>query len=78
MGKIIIIGLALIFFGILLVFAGGLFGNVAKNANINAAGGIFIGPIPIFGFASDRKMLYVLFAIGILLFVISYFISRNF
>jgi len=74
MGKIALLGLLLLLAGFVLIFAGTSF----DSAKIKSAGGLFIGPIPVFGFASDRKMLYALFAIGILLFVISYFISRNF
>ena len=79
MGKINAIGLILASLGILLLFFSFILSPDSNiKANVKGAGGFFVGPIPIFGFASDKKMLYVLFAVGIALFVLSYFMTKIF
>jgi len=61
--KLLLIGLALIFIGILITIIASFFGG----KKVEYAFGGFIGPIP-FGWASNEKMLLVIL---ILLFVIS-------
>ncbi len=67
MKYLLFIGMMLIFIGILLIFISSF---TAEKQNIKTAGGIFLGPIPIFGFASNKKMLYLLFALAITIFII--------
>lgn len=76
MDKLVHLGLVLLFFGIILIFLGSLSSVSREKANVKAAGGIFIGPFPVFGFFSDKKMFYLLTAIAILFFIISLIFSK--
>ena len=67
---LILLGIALIFIGMLIIIAASM-----KDAKIESAGGIFIGPIPIFGFFTSKKAFYALLAIAILIFIV-YIILR--
>lgn len=64
-----IIGIALIFIGILFILISSIYSAVKGNSEIKSAGIIFIGPFPI-GWASDKKMFYMLIALVILMFII--------
>jgi len=61
------VGFIFIFIGIILITLS-LFQG--QKANVKAAGGIFLGPIPILGFANDKKLLYILFGLGVLIFIL--------
>ncbi len=78
--KLISIGIALLFIGIILIFAGSFASmfnpEKSKSSSIKSAGIIFIGPFP-FGWASDRNMFYTLIVIT-LIFMIVYFIFFKF
>lgn len=76
MDKLVHLGLVLLFLGIILIFLGSLSSVSREKANVKAAGGIFIGPFPVLGFFSDKKMFYLLTAIAILFFIISLIFSK--
>lgn len=67
------IGILLIVLGFVIVFISVF---TLEKTNVKGGGIIFIGPIPIFGAATDKKTLYILFIIGIALFILFYFIRR--
>jgi len=67
MKNLLPIGIILIFIGFILILLSSLQG---QKANVKAAGGIFLGPIPILGFANDKKLLYILFGLGVLIFIV--------
>ncbi len=80
MVKLITIGLILLFLGIILVFIGSFFEAATAQkgkANIKTAGGVFIGPFPLFGWASDKQMFYTLMAVAVIFFLIYTFFLRN-
>lgn len=62
--NLLLIGLGLLFLGMILIFAGSLLSS--KEKNVKFAGGVMIGPFPLFGAFSDKNMFWVL----ILLFII--------
>jgi len=64
MKNLLFIGLILIFIGFILILSS------QDKTNVKTAGGIFLGPIPIFGFGSDRKLIYLMFIIGIIIYVL--------
>lgn len=68
--KILTIGILLIILGILFMLVGTILSVIKTPKNIESAGGIFIGPIPIFGFASSKRMFYILVIFAILLFIL--------
>ena len=61
------VGFIFIFIGIILITLSLFQGQKGK---VKAAGGIFLGPIPILGFANDKKLLYILFGLGVLIFIL--------
>lgn len=65
-----IIGIALIFTGILFILISSIYSAIKGQSDVKSAGGIFIGPFPLFGWASDKKMFYILIALVILMFII--------
>ncbi len=66
-------GLLLIFIGFILV----LFSSfTSKNSNVKAAGGIFIGPFPIFGAFTDKSSYYTLLILAAILFLTFFFLNR--
>lgn len=68
----ILIGMALIFIGIFVIILGS-----SKSSNVEWAFGGFIGPIP-FGFAKNKKMLYILLAIISIFFVLTLLMQKKF
>lgn len=64
MTKLISAGIILILVGFALTFIGSL-----KSVKSDVAFGGFLGPIP-FGFATNPKLLYVLIAIMVILFLL--------
>ena len=58
------LGLILLFIAIILIFIGSF-----QSKNVKGAGGIFIGPFPLFGFG-DKKMFYILWILAIVLFIL--------
>ena len=68
------IGILLIIMGFLIVLISSF---TSEKTTVKGGGIAFIGPIPIAGFASDKKTLYILFGLGILLFIL-YLIFNKF
>lgn len=62
--KLVELGIIMVFVGVLLLFLGS-FTQIKKGEQgaVRGAGGIFIGPFPLFGFASDKQMFYALIAL---------------
>ena len=73
MSKILTFGIILLFISIILIFIGSL---IQKSSNVKTAGGIFIGPIPLFGFG-EKKMFYFLWILAVVVFILFYFILKN-
>lgn len=74
--QIIGFGMIIIFIGIMVIIAGTFFGAKEKT-NIKSAGIVFIGPFPIVGWGSSKKMYYALMALGFILFFVFYFLFRR-
>jgi uncharacterized membrane protein len=70
MESLFLIGFVFILIGILLIFIGSISSMKEGQTNIKSAGGIFLGPIPIFGFFSDKKMFYFLVVMAIVVFIL--------
>jgi len=72
MVNLVQLGIILICIGFLLLFLSAFLTNKST-----VRGGFvgFIGPFP-FGFASDKKILYILFAIGIIIFILSILLRK--
>lgn len=73
--QLISIGMMLVFIGILIIIAGTFFGAKEK-ANVKSAGIIFIGPFPIVGWGSNKKMYYALLILGLILFFFVMFFMK--
>ncbi len=63
--KIVLLGFALIFIGMLVIIIGTSLGEKGKTGTGFAFGG-FIGPIP-FGWASEKPWLYLVVAISVIM-----------
>lgn len=75
MKNLFLLGFILVFIGFILI----MFSSFSySKTDVKAAGGIFLGPIPLFGFASDKKLLYILFGLGILIFILFEILRRFF
>ena len=61
------LGIFLIILGFIIIFISTI---TANKSNVKGGGIVFIGPIPVFGVVSDKKILYILFGIGIALFIL--------
>lgn len=72
--RLVLIGLVLLFIGIILIFVGSF---ASSKTDVKAAGGIFIGPFPIFGAFTDKRMFYILLIIAIAVFLIYYYLLRS-
>lgn len=68
------IGIILLFIAIIMIFIGSF---TEKSSSTKVAGGIFLGPIPIFGGFNDRRMFYFLWAIAVIVFTLFYFFFKN-
>ncbi|MBI4155263.1 DUF131 domain-containing protein [Candidatus Woesearchaeota archaeon] len=73
MENLLKIGLLLILIGFIIVFASSF---TSKSPNVKAAGGIFIGPFPIFGAFTNKKSFYLILILAIILFFIFSFFNR--
>ncbi len=73
MKNLLSIGVVFVFIGFILIMLSS-FQN--GKANVKAAGGIFLGPIPILGFANDKRLLYILFGLGVLIFALFEFFKK--
>jgi len=67
MNNVVSLGILLIFIGFILILASNLSNS---KTEVKTAGVAFFGPIPLFGFGNDKKLLYLLFGLGILIFII--------
>ena len=69
-----ILGIILIFLGIILIIAS----SFTQKTNVKSAGIIFMGPIPLFGWASDKTMFYILIALTVLVIILFYLLRSKF
>ena len=69
-----VIGITLIFLGVIILFISSIYSSNQKT-NIKSAGIIFVGPFPL-GWASDKKMFYLLLILTIIVMIISYFLRK--
>ena len=67
--RIVLLGFALIFIGMLVIIIGSLSGERGRNNTTGFAFGGFIGPIP-FGWATEKPLLYMVIAISIIMLLI--------
>jgi len=74
MKNLLSIGIILVSIGIILIIICSLQG---QKTNVKSAGVVFLGPIPILGFGNDKKLIYILFGLGILIFIIFEILKRN-
>ncbi len=76
--NLITIGISLVFIGIILLFIGSFLATKENSkTSIKSGGIVFIGPFPLIGFASDKKMFYALLIFSSLIFII-WFLIRKF
>ena len=73
--KLLSLGFLLLIISIAIIMISFFF-NVTNKSSIK--GGIvgFIGPIPMFGIASDKKMLYILLGLAVALFILASFLKN--
>ena len=76
MESLISIGLILLLIGFIFIVIGSLSSAIKGNTDVKSAGIIFIGPFPI-GWASDKKMLYILIVFTILM-ILLWFVLRKY
>ncbi len=69
-----VIGITLIFLGIVILFVSSIYSSNQKT-NIKSAGIIFVGPFPL-GWASDKKMFYLLLILTMIVFILFYFLRK--
>jgi len=74
MESLITIGIILLFIGIMFIIIGSL--SQSGKTDVKSAGIIFIGPFPM-GWASDKKMFYILIGLTILTFI-TWFLLRKY
>lgn len=70
------IGLILLFIGFIFIIISSFSSTIKGDTEVKSAGLIFIGPIPI-GWASDKKMFYILIALAITTFIIFYLLTKR-
>ena len=76
--KLFSIGLIILLAGIVIIAISLFLNNPGGKTSVKGGGKVFIGPFPIFGAASDKKILYVLFGISIIIFILSLFLRKFF
>ena len=75
--NLITIGILLVFIGIIILFIGSfLQAKDNTKTNIKTGGIVFIGPFPLVGFASDKKMFYALLVFGVVIFIIWFLMMK--
>jgi len=70
------IGLILLLMGFIFIIISSFSSSIKGQTDVKSAGLIFIGPIPI-GWASDKKMFYILIALAITTFIIFYILTKR-
>lgn len=71
-GFFIGVGILLLLLGMVFLVIGGFFtsSNGKGKAEIKAAGGVFIGPFPIIGAFTDKRIFYILLGVVLLFYLI--------
>ncbi len=78
MSRLITLGIMFLFLGMIFLFLGSMFTAVkGEKSAIKTAGGVFIGPFPLFGWASDKRMFYTLITVMVVLTILYLFIGRK-
>ena len=70
--NLLVFGLLLVILGMVIIFLAG----TNQQTNVKSSGGIFLGPIPLFGFG-DKNLFYVLWAVAVALFILTLIFSRG-
>jgi len=76
MESLMSIGLILLLMGFIFIIISSFSSSIKGQTDVKSAGLIFIGPIPI-GWASDKKMFYILIALAITTFIIFYILTKR-
>ena len=79
MSKLITYGIVLVFAGMVLLFVGSFLtamSGTKEKPQVRTAGGVFIGPFPLFGWASDKKMFYTLMVVMVVLALVYVLMRR--
>ena len=76
MESLMSIGLILLLIGFIFIIISSFSSSIKGQTDVKSAGLIFIGPIPI-GWASDKKMFYILIALAITTFIIFYILTKR-
>jgi len=76
MESLMSIGLILLLIGFIFIIISSFSSSIKGQTEVKSAGLIFIGPIPI-GWASDKKMFYILIGFSLLL-IILWFLLRKY
>jgi len=75
MKNLFLIGIILVFIGILFIIISSVYTSFKGKTEIKSAGVIFIGPFPI-GWASDKKMFYILSGLIIMSLIIWWILNH--
>jgi len=75
--RIVLIGFALVFAGMIVIILGSALGskNKPNSSSSGFAVGGFIGPIP-FGWATEKPLLYIVIAISVIMFLVFMLLGR--
>ena len=68
--KLFTVGFIILAIGVIIIMLATILGISGNKTSIKGGAVGFLGPIPLFGFASDKKTIYLLFAIGIIIFIV--------
>lgn len=71
------LGMMIILIGMFVIIVGTFFGAKEGKTDVKSAGIVFIGPFPIIGWGSSKKMYYALLILGLLLFLFMFFFLRH-
>lgn len=75
MKNLALIGIGFIFLGFLLVLISSIYSASKGSTEVKSAGIFFIGPFPI-GWASDKRMFYILIGIVILAMILWWILNH--
>lgn len=75
MKNLALLGIGLILIGFLLVLISSIYSAFRGSTDIKSAGIFFIGPFPI-GWASDKRMFYILIGLVILAMIIWWILNH--
>lgn len=71
--KLLLIGIILIFLGFIIIIASSI---IQAKTNVKTGGIVFIGPFPLFGWAENKQIFYILIVLTILASIIFYLLRK--